>query len=219
MSNGRRVLLLGATGLVGGELLPLLINDPTVANVSVLTRRPINARLGPLAEKKLSEHIVDFGRLHKELFSVDQIFCALGTTINKAGSRAAFKKVDHGFPLGAARLGRAQGARHFLLVSAIGANHDSMIFYSQVKGQLEKDLREVGFPSVTIARPSVLVGPRKEKRPAEQWIKNFGWLLPAAYRPVDAGAVARALAAAARDEKPGIRIIHNRELRTRSRAG
>src|SRR5215210_5365488 len=129
----RSVLLLGATGLVGRECLRYLLADADVERVVVLTRRRI---VVPRASPRLEEHVINFERLaeHAALFAVDQVVCALGTTIKQAGSQEQFRRVDFDFPLQAARLGHAHGARHFLLVSALGADARSRVFYSRVKG-------------------------------------------------------------------------------------
>jgi len=207
---GRSVMVLGATGLVGRECLRLLLDDPNVARVVALTRRPLT----DVVSTKLRVEIVDFDRLasRAELFDVDQIFCALGTTIKQAGSQDAFRRVDFEYPLAAARLGAERGAQHFLLVSAVGASVESKIFYNRVKGELEDALRTLPYRSVTIVRPSLLVGDRREFRLGEQIAKRVGWLAPGKYKPVSATRVAEALVSAARDDTPGMRIIESNEI-------
>jgi uncharacterized protein YbjT (DUF2867 family) len=204
----RSVLLLGATGLVGGELLRQLLADATVSEVIALTRRPL-ARAD-----KLRSEVTDFDRLddHDEAFDVDQIFCALGTTIKQAGSQDAFRRVDYEIPLAAAKLGAEHGVKDFLLVSALGASAQSRVFYNRVKGDLEDALRRLPYRSLTIARPSLLVGERAKPRLGEQIGMRLGWLAPGKYRPVRAELVAAALAAAARQPEPGMRIIESDEI-------
>jgi len=208
----RRVLLLGATGLVGRHCLDLLLEDPGVATVRVLVRRP-PTDLQP--STKLEVVTADFDQLasHPEWFAVDEVFCALGTTIAVAGSQDAFRKVDHDYPLAAAKLARSQGAKHYLLVSALGANATSRIFYNRVKGALENDLRALAFPSLTIAQPSMLMGERKEFRLLEEIAKSLGWLWPAAYRPVPASQVALGLIRSAQEPHAGVKVLSNRQLR------
>jgi len=208
---GRSVMLLGATGLVGRECLRLLLADPGVTRIVALTRRPLDDQaLWP----KLHVEIVDFDRLadRGELFGVDQIFCALGTTIKKAGSRDAFRRVDFTYPLTAAKLGAERGVRHFLLVSALGASAESRIFYNRVKGQLEDALRTLPYPSVTIVRPSLLVGDREEFRLGEELGKRVGWLAPGKFKPVSATHVAAALVRAAQDDAPGLHILESNDI-------
>ena len=208
----RRVLVVGATGLVGGEILAGLVADEGVSEVRALVRRPLDRRA---KTSKLREVVADFDTLgeHPEWFRVDQVMCALGTTIRKAGSRDAFRRVDFDYPMEIARLAHAQGARHVLLVSAAGADARSLIFYSRVKGELEDAVRAVGYTAVTIARPSVLLGAREERRLGELAMKRLAYLFPAAWRPVHARQVASALVRAARTEKPGIEILDNAALR------
>ena len=208
--SNRSVLVVGATGLVGSEVVKQLAADPTVGRVVVVARRVPEG-----LPQRVESHAVDFDHLkdHESLFAVDQIICALGTTIKQAGSQAAFRKVDFEYPLTIARLGHKQGARHFLLVSALGANSGSGIFYNRVKGELEDQLRSLGLRSVTIARPSLLLGARKEFRLMERIGMVIGEIVPGRYRPVQAEAVARSLVTAARIDAPGLHIIESEEIR------
>src|SRR6185503_13364038 len=207
---GRSVLLLGATGLVGRECLRQLDADDSVAGITVLARRPLD-----LPSPKTRVVVVDFDALatRSDLFAVDQIFCALGTTIKQAGSQAAFRRVDFDYPKRAAMLGVEEGARHFLLVSALGASPKSRIFYNRVKGDLEDALRTMPYRSVTIVRPSLLLGDRHPPRFGEELAKRFGWLAPGRYKPVQASDVARVLVNAARDDAPGLNIIESEDIR------
>ncbi len=208
----KSILLLGATGLVGSHCLRLLARDPAFSRVVVLTRRPL-----PIEQTfgNVEPHVVDFDELsaHWSLFRVDQIMCALGTTIRQAGSQEHFRLVDYAYPLDAARLGLAQGATHYLLVSSIGANARSRAFYLRVKGELEMALLALQYRSVTIARPSLLLGPRAEHRLGEQVAKRLAFLMPGNYKPVPAHAVAAALVRAAKADAAGRRIIQSREIR------
>lgn len=207
-----RALLLGATGLVGRELLSQLLADHRYTSVVVVARRSTGVK-----HAKLVEHVFDLEQMeaHAEAFVADDVFCALGTTIKVAGSQERFRKIDLDYPLRAARLARARGASHYLLVSSVGANPNSRIFYTRVKGELERELANLGYPSLTIARPSTLLGQRTEDRPGEGFAQRIGWLLPAAYKPIEGRVVARALIAAAHDPTPGVRILTSREMRER----
>ena len=208
----RKALVVGATGLVGGEIVDGLVADDGVGEVRTLVRRQLD-RWAPTG--KLCELIADFDALdaHPHWFRVDEVYCALGTTIRKAGSQEAFRRVDLDYPFAVARLAHAQGARHFLLVSAAGADAGSRIFYSRVKGELEDAVRAVGYASVTIARPSVLLGAREELRVGELVMKRLAHIFPAAWKPVQARQVASALLRAARAGKPGVEILNNAALR------
>lgn len=205
-------LLLGATGLVGREVLRLLLDDPFFSRVIVLARRPTGQQ-----HPKLHEHVFELDDMakHAELFAVDAIFCALGTTIRLAKSKEQFRVIDHDYAINAARLGRARGARHYLLVSALGANAKSPVFYNRVKGEAEQDLIAIGYPSVTIARPSLLLGEREEFRLAERIFSRLGWLMPSPVKPIPARDVATALVAAAREPAPGVHILDSRTMRRR----
>lgn len=205
-------IVAGATGLVGRALVRQLAHDPAWREVRALVRRvPPGEAGGPT----LVQVPVDYERLDPppSWAAADQVFCALGTTIRQAGSQAAFRRVDYDYPVALARAARASGARHFLLVSAVGADPHSRVFYNRVKGEVETAIAELGFRSVTIARPSLLLGKRAEPRLGEQVGKVLGLLAPARWRPVPAERVARALVEAAREDRPGVRIIENPELR------
>lgn len=207
------IALLGATGLVGRHCLDLLSRDPAFERIVVLARR----RFAEATAPRVEAHIVDFDHLEEQahVLGVDQVLCALGTTIKTVGgSRDRFRDVDYRIPLQAARIALAQGARHYLLVSALGASVESRFFYSRVKGELEDELRTLGFRSLTIARPSLLLGERSEFRLGEQVMKRVGWAMPGRYKPVPARDVAAALVRAARADVPGMRIIESDELRS-----
>jgi uncharacterized protein YbjT (DUF2867 family) len=201
------VALLGATGLVGRHCLELLAGDRAFERIVVVTRR----RFGEATAPRVEGHLIDFDQLeaHADIFAVDQVICALGTTIKAAGSKDRFRAVDYGIPIAAARMAHRKGARHFLLVSSIGAAADSRFFYLRVKGELEDALRTLGFRSVTIVRPSVLLGDRGEFRFGEEMAKRFGALIPGRWRPVHARDVASALVRSAKDDVPGMHIIES----------
>jgi uncharacterized protein YbjT (DUF2867 family) len=206
----RTVLIAGATGLVGRELLQLLAREHDVAEVRALVRRRPDFDLGD----RVSYIAGDFERLesHADDFLVDQVFCALGTTIRIAGSQAAFRRVDFDYPLAIAQLAVDRGATHFLLISAIGARADSRIFYNRVKGELEDALRRLPFRSITIARPSFLIGEREQRRPGETIGRLLGLLAPRRFRSVHVRNVAAALILAARQDKPGLHVLENADL-------
>ncbi len=208
----RRVLLAGATGLVGRECLAQLTADPSVSTLLALVRRAPDA--GTVHHRKLQFLQVDFEQLglHARQLVADQVVCALGTTMRRAGSREAFRRVDFDYPLALARLARQQGARHFLLVSALGADAGSGLFYNRVKGELEEALRALDYPSLTIVRPSLLLGEREEFRLGEEAAKLFRWALPRRYAPVLASDVAMTLVEAARADRPGLRVIESADV-------
>jgi uncharacterized protein YbjT (DUF2867 family) len=204
-------LIAGASGLVGGECLRRLLASAAYSTVTIVTRRS----LGDAARHpKVREIVVDFARLEniQAELRADHVFCTLGTTIRKAGSQAKFRQVDYEYPRHLAQLTRANGARHFSLVSALGASSNSGVFYSRVKGELEDALRAMGWPSLCLLRPSVIAGERQESRPLErvgEWLLRFG---PSTYRPVAAGSIAAAMIATAQHQAAGVTILESREI-------
>ncbi|HYR12351.1 MAG TPA: NAD(P)H-binding protein, partial [Longimicrobium sp.] len=209
-------LLLGATGLVGGNVLDLLLNDPAYGRVVVLGRRPVDR-----PHPGLEQHVADLGRLdeHATRFAVDDVFCCLGTTIRKAGSQEAFRRVDHDYVVDSARVAAAAGARRYLLVTAAGADSQSRFFYNRVKGDAEAGVRAQPFEGVVILRPSLILGDRAERRPSEALAQRMapalGWMLVGPlrrYRAVDARTVARAMVRAARERTRGVRIVESEEI-------
>ena len=196
----RRALVAGATGLVGSHCLRLLLASRQYEKVVALVRRPLS-----LNDAKLEQAVVDYDRLAETLpaGSFDDVYCCLGTTIRKAGSQAAFRRVDFDYPVALAQVARSRGARQFLLVSALGADPASKVFYNRVKGELEDALAAQGFEGLVIARPSLLAGDRPSLGQPERRGERIGLalsralgpLLPLAYRPIDAARVARALLA------------------------
>jgi uncharacterized protein YbjT (DUF2867 family) len=209
----RNALVAGASGLVGGLLLEELLESPLYREVCSLGRRDL-----PKQHPKLTQRTVDFARLEGEaLPAADDAFCCLGTTIKKAGSQEAFRAVDHDAVVAFARAARKAGARRFLVVTALGADPRSRIFYNRVKGEAEEALKGVGFESLIILRPSLLLGERAEHRPGERAAivatKVLGPLLrPFGGRPIEARTVARAMMALARGATGGVRVAPSGEL-------
>lgn len=208
----KSILLLGATGLVGRECLRLLVENDRFNRIVVLSRRPLD---GEFANPKVESHVVDFDHLTAAapLFGVDQIICALGTTIGQAGSRDRFRTVDLVYPLTAAHLGIERKVSHFLLVSALGANAGSLLFYNRIKGELEEAVSALPYRSLTIARPSVLVGKRDHPRTGESIAAALRVAFPPRLRPIKASDVARALVHQAVLDEPGRRVLLSAELR------
>jgi uncharacterized protein YbjT (DUF2867 family) len=202
----------GATGLVGQALVRQLAADGAWREVRALTRRDLPAGLSAPTVVPIEVH---YTRLEPppSWAAADHVFCALGTTMRQAGSEMAFRRVDLDHPVALARAAVARDARHFLLVTAVGASPTSRFFYNRVKGEVEAAITALGFRSVTIARPSVLLGDRGTFRWAEQLGKMAGRFAPARWRPVPAEGVARALIAAAKRDAPGVTILENRDLR------
>ncbi|CAG2158337.1 Rossmann-fold NAD(P)-binding domain-containing protein [Cupriavidus numazuensis] len=194
MAN-RTVIIAGATGLIGREILHGLLADVTVAKVHSLGRRTPGVQ-----HPKLTAHVVDFGAI-PSLPAADELYLALGTTIKVAGSQAAFRAIDYDANLAVAKAALIAGVRRLGLVSAMGADANSNVFYSRVKGSLENALTPMPFEGLVIARPSLLVGNREAvgqpTRPGEQLgltiSKAVGFLIPSNYKPIEAADVAKAL--------------------------
>jgi len=216
----RTALLAGATGLVGRALLSLLLESKYYRSVHVLLRRtPQDIE----ASEKLQIHQVDFARLPAAFPKVDDAFIALGTTIKIAGSEAAFRQVDFDFVVNIARAARAAGATRLAVVSALGADPTSRIFYNRVKGEMEIAVMQIGYESVVIAQPSMLLGDRaalgQPPRTSEIWaaklLAPLAWIMPKGVRPIPARAVASALLAAMLDAKPGVRVLKSGAMQGR----
>lgn len=207
-----KLLLAGATGLVGGHVLAQALADPRIDAVVAPARRPLPAH------PKLLAPTVDFEALPEDApwWRADAAISALGTTIRKAGSQEAFRRVDHGYQLAVARLASRHGTPVFVLNSALGADPASRIFYNRVKGELERDLAGLDFASLTFVRPGLIGGERREVRPAERaalvLLSILGPVLPRAWRINPAGRIAAAMIEAAIARTPGTHVVTSAEL-------
>ena len=216
-STARTALLAGATGLIGAELLALLRDSAVYRHTHVLLRRALP---GLVADARITPHVIDFARLPDPLPAVDDVFIALGTTIKVAGSQAAFRRVDFEHVVATARAAHAAGARRLAVVSALGADPNSSVFYNRVKGEMQASIAQLGYDSVVIAQPSLLIGDRaalgQPTRSAEVWITRaltpLMGLVPRRVRPIKASAVAAALLAAMLNTAPGVRILSSGDM-------
>ena len=203
----KTALIAGASGLTGGYLLNLLLESPEYSTIIAYVRKSSG-----LTHPKLKEIVVDWETLQEPVAAVD-IFCCLGTTIKKAGSQEAFRRVDYDYPLQLAQLQYRGGSQQFLLVSAMGADAKSSIFYSRVKGELENALQSIGYKSLHIFRPSFIAGPRKESRTGEKiGLAIFSILSPLfigslkKYAPIQAEHIARAMLRTAQKNEQGTKV-------------
>src|SRR5437773_997856 len=216
----RTALLAGATGLVGRQLLSMLLAGKQYRSVHVLLRR---AAPDINANAKLQVHQVVFALLPAAFPTVYDVFIALGTTIKVAGSEAAFRQVDFDFVVNTARAARAAGATRLAVVSALGADAKARVFYNRVKGEMQAAIAQLGYESVVIAQPSLLLGDRaglgQPARSAEVWAQRLlgplGWMVPKGVRPIPASAVASALLAAMLDAQPGVRVLKSGAMQAR----
>lgn len=212
----RSVLVAGATGLVGGHVVERLAESADVSRVVVLVRRASGLAK---AKAKVEEKVVDYDALDPAAFAgIDEVYACLGTTIKKAGSQDAFRKVDHDYTLAVANAAKAAGAARFAVVSSVGASARSSNFYLRVKGETDEALDRVGFEGLVIARPSVLVGNREESRPGEKVgiavSRAFSFAMVGGlkkFRPIEARRVAHAMIAATKDAA-GRRVLEHDDL-------
>lgn len=204
-----KVLLLGATGLVGNECLQLLIAEKRVSEIRVFSRSPLLH-----SDNKITVVLTPLDEMnkHSSFFEVDAVLCALGTTIKKAGSQQAFRLVDNEYPVSAATIAKQYDVHHYLLVSALGANAQSSIFYNRVKGETENAIKDCTFKRTTIVRPSLLIGDRKEFRIGEKIGQFFTPFIPKKYKPVLGSSVAHALVNELFTEHSGTRIIESYDI-------
>lgn len=210
MTASRTALVAGYTGLVGRHLLAQLLAGGRYAHIKTVGRRA-----PPGDDARVEALVRELGDLAglRERLAADDVFCCLGTTLRAAGSREAFERVDFDMVVDLARIAHAAGARRFFLVSSVGANADSRVFYNRIKGRAEAAVRAIGYETLHIVRPSLLLGKRGDSRPGEDFAQK---LLPAlgpllfgplaAYRAVPAEEVARALVELAAREQPGVTI-------------
>ncbi|AZQ50669.1 NAD-dependent epimerase/dehydratase family protein [Burkholderia cenocepacia] len=207
-----KLLLVGATGLVGRHVLDVALADARVDQVIVLARRPLTPHPKMRALEVDFDHLPDTG----DWWHADAVICTLGTTMRAAGSQAAFRRVDHDYPLAVARLAHRHGTPTYVLNSALGADAASRIFYNRVKGEVEQALAGVGFDSLTYVRPGLIGGSRDEFRFGERLfafaLSAAAPVLPAKWRVNPAPRIARALLDAAIDARPGVQVVASDEL-------
>ena len=212
----KTALLFGASGLVGGHCLDFLLSSAAYHKVVTYVRKPLQ-----IQNAKLVQHKIDFDNLpdYQHLIKGDDLFCCLGTTLAKAGSREAFQKVDYTYIYEIAKLGAANKVNQFLLISSVGADPDSLFFYNQVKGKTELAVKKQKYWSIHIFQPSVLLGERNENRWGEAIAGRIGKVLDnisggllSKYRPVEADVVAKAMVNAAQGLQGGLHIYPSHHL-------
>ncbi len=202
-----KLILVGATGLVGRHILEKAIADPRVTSLICPVRRALPAL------PKLVAPVVDFDQLPRDApwWQADAVLCALGTTMGVAGSREAFRRVDHDYPVAVAQHAIAAGTPTYVLNSALGASPTSLFYYNRVKGEVERDIAALGFASLTIVQPGLIGGTRDTHRPAEQAsvyvVRALGRLLPRRLRINPATRIAEAMLDAAIAGRPGRHVV------------
>ena len=216
--NEQTAVIIGASGLIGSYLVEEMLKDDRFGIVRVLVRRGL-----AFNHPKLQQELVDFNDINdytNKLGKGDIIFCCIGTTQKKVkGDRAAYEKIDHDIPVNAARIGSTQGYKKFLIVSSVGADPSSTNFYLQLKGKTENAVKQFAFDTISIFRPSMLLGKRKERRPAEKigqvLMQVFSFMLIGSlnkYHPIKARDVAKAMVAESKQTQPGIHIPEYKEI-------
>lgn len=212
----RTALVIGATGLVGRALVFELLKCKDYLKVIVLVRTDL-----VLKHPKLEQHIVDFDKLHEyaDFMQTDDVFCCLGTTNAQTPDKTLYRKIDLEYPLTVAKLALQQNAHHFIMVSAMGADKNSSIFYNKLKGEAEEVIMQLDYKSISIVRPALLLGSRKQVRVAEQLAQYiFKVINPLMVGPLKAGkaikaeTVAKAMLKLAQQAKTGKQIYKNNEL-------
>jgi uncharacterized protein YbjT (DUF2867 family) len=216
----KTALVIGASGLVGRQLIYQLLSDEVYSKVIALVRKDL-----VLAHPKLEQMMVDFDKLsaYQDQLKADDVFCCIGTTKAKTPNQAAYTRIDNGIPLEIAAYTKANGAKQFLFVSSMGANEKSMVFYSRLKAQTENDLKAIGFESLQIIRPALLLGARKEFRLFEKIFQylfkplNLLMIGPLkAYKGIEAIVVAKAMLNIAKQAPKGFTIWYNNDLFTQA---
>ncbi len=210
----KSAVLIGATGLVGSEVLNLLLEDGRYRKVKVFHKRSTG-----IQHPKLEEHIIDFDNIHEwqHLITGDELYSALGTTIKKAGNEESQYAVDYTYQYEVAKAAADNGVKRYSLISSAGANHRSRVFYSRLKGELDDDVKALPFEVITIMRPSILSGDRNESRPGESiglFFLSFMTKIPGLkkYRPISGSIVAQGMINSLHKCPPGYHIFELDEI-------
>ena len=195
----KKAIILGATGLTGSHLLQLLLKDTDYDHIKVFTRKKLT-----ISHPKIEEHVIDFLKLsdYVEEFTADVVFCCIGTTKAKTPDKALYRAIDYGIPVEAAKLCKQNSIKHYIVISALGANAKSKVLYSRLKGEMERDVLAQHIEQTHFLQPSLIVGNRKEKRMGEDlskhFMKLFGFLIPARYKMIHGKTIAQAMVQLAR---------------------
>lgn len=190
----KTAIILGATGLTGGNLLDFLLKDSRYGKIKVFSRSSVG-----ISNPKLEEHLIDLFELekHKEIFQADEVFCCIGTTKSKTPDNSLYKKIDYGIPFAAAKLSKENKINTFIVVSAMGANPESKVFYNKTKGEMERDILKLNIKNTYILQPGLIGGNRSEKRLGESiakfLFKILNPIIPKNYRTISPETIAKAM--------------------------
>ncbi|MEM0517526.1 NAD(P)H-binding protein [Aequorivita flava] len=197
----KTAIILGATGLTGGILLEKLLKDASFEKIKLFSRSSAKKH-----SPKIEEHLIDMFQLedYSEAFKADVAFCCFGTTKAKTPDKEIYKKIDYGIPVTAAKLAKNNGIKTFIVISALGADENSSVFYNKTKGQMERDVLAENIENTYILQPSLIVGDRDENRLGEKvatfFMKSFGFLIPKKYKMIKAETIAEAMLILAKKE-------------------
>ncbi|MAP55753.1 NAD(P)H-binding protein [Altibacter sp.] len=207
----KTAILLGATGLTGGILLDFLLKDNTFHQVKLFSRSPVVHK-----DPKIEEHLIDMFNLEEQSdsFTGDVVFCCIGTTQANTPDKETYRKIDYGIPVTAATLAKQNGIDIFVVISAMGADVKSSIFYNRTKGEMERDVLQQGIPNTYILQPSLIGGDRDEKRTGERmaqfFMGTFGFLIPKKYKIIQPETIAKAMQRLSKTEAAETRITSDR---------
>jgi|SRR5690554_618335 len=209
----KTAIIIGATGLTGGLLLEELLKDASFEKIKIFSRSSVK-----IADAKIEEHLIDMFELekHSDKFTADVVFCCIGTTKAKTPDRETYKKIDYGIPVAAAKLTKQNGISTFIVISALGADVKSNVFYNKVKGEMQRDILSQKIQNTYILQPSLIVGDRNESRLGEDlasvFMRIFGFLIPKKYKMIKAQTIAEAMHIIAK-ENYSKEIITSDEIR------
>lgn len=216
----KTAIILGATGLTGSILLKKLLKDPVYEKIKLFSRSTAD-----MNSPKIEEHLIDMFQLenHSEAFKADVVFCCIGTTKSKTPDKETYKKIDYGIPVTAAKLAKQNGIETFIVISAMGADANSSIFYNKTKGEMQRDVLSQRIKNIYILQPSLIVGDRDENRFGEKvatfFMKTFGFLIPKKYKMIKAETIAEAMLALAKKEFPKQQITSDEIKQIAQNAG
>lgn len=190
----KTAIIIGATGLTGGILLDILIKDNSFEKIKLFSRNSIE-----INNSKVEEHIIDLLQLEKytDQFKADVVFCCIGTTKSKTPDKDLYRKIDYGIPVTAAKLSKINNIKTFIVISALGADSSSKVFYNKTKGEMERDVLKQNIENTYILQPSLIVGDRSEWRLGESvagvFMKIFDFLIPKRYKIIKAKTISKAM--------------------------
>ncbi|MDP2685722.1 MAG: NAD(P)H-binding protein [Aequorivita sp.] len=196
----KTAIILGATGLTGSILLEKLLNDASFEKIKIFSRSSVDKK-----SPKIEEHLIDLFQLenHSEAFKADVVFCCIGTTKSKTPDKEIYKKIDYGIPVTAAKLAKQNGIKTFIVISAMGADENSSIFYNKTKGGMQRDVLKQNIKNTYVLQPSLIVGDRNENRFGEKvatfFMKTFEFLIPKKYKMIKAETIAESMVVLAKE--------------------